>query len=251
MKITILGCGSSGGVPLITGEWGKCDPDNPKNRRRRSSILVQTKGKNILIDTGPDLKEQLLGASVKNIDLILYTHAHADHVSGIDDLRQLCLKNACCIPAYADADTMAHLHKAYGYIFTSPDPLYPAFLESRLLEGAFTFEGIDIMPFLQHHGTTSSYGFRFGNFAYSTDLIDLPDESQAALQGLDLWIVDCTRETPHIGHANVEQTLKLIERVSPQRAIVTHMSHHLDYEEMAARLPSHIRPAYDGMVLAL
>jgi len=251
MKITILGCGASGGVPLITGEWGSCNPNNPKNRRRRASVLVQTKGKTILIDTSPDLRMQLLDVGIENIDLVLYTHDHADHVGGIDDLRQIYAKYRQPIPAYADHGTLSRLHQKYRYALVTIDPMYPAFLEGRELEEVIDFEGIQIIPFLQYHGHRSSFGYRIGNFAYSTDLIELPEESYDILKDLKLWVVDCLRDEPHISHANVEQTLKMIKKVKPEQAILTHMTHDLDYDDINARTPSHVTPAHDGMVLEL
>lgn len=251
MKITILGCGASGGVPLITGEWGSCNPNNPKNRRRRASVLVQTKGKNILIDTSPDLRMQLLDAGVDNIDLVLYTHDHADHISGLDDLRQIYAKYRQPIPAYADHGSLNRLRKSYRYALVTLDPLYPAFLEGRELEDIIDFNGIQIIPYLQYHGHRSSFGFRIGDFAYSTDLIELPEESYDVLQGVKIWVVDCLRDEPHISHSNVEQTLKMIKKVKPQEAILTHMTHHLDYDDLNARTPQNVAPAYDGMVVEL
>lgn len=251
MKVIILGCGSSGGVPLITGNWGACDPSNSKNRRRRASVLVQIKGKNILIDTSPDLRMQLLDAGIGNIDLVLYTHDHADHVSGLDDLRQIYMEYRRPIPAYADSGTLNQLRKSYRYALVTMDPLYPAFLEGRELDDIIDFEGIKITPYLQYHGHRSSFGFRIGDFAYSTDLIALPEESYEALKGLKVWVVDCLRDKPHISHANVEQSLNMIEQVKPERAILTHMTHDLDYDDIASRVPPHVTPAYDGMVLEL
>jgi phosphoribosyl 1,2-cyclic phosphate phosphodiesterase len=249
MKITILGCGASGGVPLITGEWGACNPKNPKNRRRRASVLVQTKGKNILIDTSPDLRAQLLDAGVGKIDLVLYTHDHADHVSGLDDLRQIFITHRHPIPVYADQGTLSQLRKRYKYALITLDSMYPAFLDGREIEDIIEFEGIKIVPFLQYHGHRSSFGFRIGDFAYSTDLIALPEESYEALQGVKIWVVDCLRDEPHISHANVAQCLEMINQVKPERAILTHMTHHLDYDDLMSRTPSNVEPAYDGMVL--
>lgn len=251
MKIRILGCGASGGVPLITGEWGSCNPNNPKNRRRRASVLVQTKGRNILIDTSPDLRMQLLDAEVDNIDLVLYTHDHADHVNGLDDLRQIYVKHRQPIPVYADHGSLNRLRKSYRYALVTLDPQYPAFLEGRELEDVIDFDGIKIIPYLQYHGHRSSFGFRIGDFAYSTDLVELPEESYETLQGLKVWVVDCLRDEPHLSHSHVEQTLKMIKKVKPQEAILTHMTHHLDYDDINARTPPHVTPAYDGMVMEL
>lgn len=251
MKITILGCGASGGVPLVTGEWGACNPSNPKNRRRRASVLVQTKDKNILIDTSPDLRMQLLDAGVGKIDLVLYTHGHADHVGGLDDLRQIYGKYREPIPAYADQGTLAQLRKSFRYALVTLDPLYPAFLDGREFGELIDFEGIQIIPYLQYHGHRSSFGFRIGDFAYSTDLIALPEESYEVLKGVKIWVVDCLRDKPHVSHAHVEQSLTMIEQVQPERAILTHMTHDLDYDDIASRIPPHVTPAYDGMVLEL
>jgi len=223
----------------------------PKNRRRRASILIQIAGKNILIDTSPDLREQLLEAGVWDIDLVLYTHDHADHTGGIDDLRQIYMKTRHPVPVYADTTTLNHLKKTYSYIFETLDDLYPAFLAGHEIEGIINFDTIQILPFLQHHGHCSSLGFRIGDFAYSTDLIDMPEESYHMLQGLKLWIVDCLRDEPHISHAHFEQTMRMIERIQPERAILTHMTHSLDYDSLRSCLPPTIEPAYDGMVLEL
>lgn len=251
MKVIILGCGSSGGVPLITGDWGACNPQNLKNRRRRASVLIQTKGKNILIDTTPDLREQLLDAGIHSVDLVLYTHDHADHVGGIDDLRQFFVKYRRPIPTYADVGTLERLCQTYRYALVTADPLYPAFLEAHKMGDVIEFEGIQIIPILQYHGHRSSFGFRIGDFAYSTDLIELPEESYDLLYGVKCWMVDCLQDKPHPSHAHVPQTLKMIDQVKPQRAILTHMSHNLDYDDIAGRVPPHVEPAYDGMVLEL
>lgn len=254
MKVIVLGCGSSGGVPLITGDWGACDPTNPKNRRRRSSVLVQVEGYNILIDTSPDLREQLLDNHIERIDLVLFTHTHADHVNGLDDLRQLVIKSKKQIPIYATKRDLDDLFQRYEYIFKQRDPLYPPFLDAHEIIGEgdfdeFVWNTVAITPFRQFHDKQGSLGFRIGDFAYSTDMKDLPDESIAKLQGLKLWIVDCLQEEPHYTHSHLDNTLALIERVRPERAILTHMAHHLDYEVLAAKLPVGIVPAYDNMVI--
>lgn len=251
MKITVLGCGASGGVPLITGDWGACNPNNPKNHRRRASVLVQVQSKNILIDTSPDLRMQLLDAGIDKIDLVLYTHDHADHVGGIDDLRQIYVKHRTPIPAYADQGSLKRLRQAYHYALVTMDPIYPAFLDGREIEDIIHFEGIQIIPFLQYHGHRSSFGFRIGDFAYSTDLVALPEESYDVLKDVKLWMVDCLRDEPHISHVNVEQSLAMIAKVNPEQAILTHMTQHLDYDALCARVPQNVKPAYDGMVLEL
>jgi phosphoribosyl 1,2-cyclic phosphate phosphodiesterase len=249
LKVTILGCGSSGGVPLITGNWGNCDPKNPKNNRTRASVLVQTQDLNILIDTSPDLRQQLLRIGVDRIDAVLYTHTHADHVFGIDELRQIYMKHQRPIPIYADAKSLAYLQRTFAYIFHETDPLYPAFLKGNLFEGAFHIQGVEVTPFLQDHGGQDSFGFRIGDFAYSTDFKEIPADSLAKLTDLNLWVVDCLRDEAHKTHTHYDHTMALIKQLKPQRAILTHMTQYLDYESLRKRCPAGVEPAYDGMVV--
>lgn len=249
LKVTILGCGSSGGVPLITGNWGNCDPNNPKNNRTRSSILVQTQGLNILIDTSPDLRHQLLRTGIDRIDAVLYTHRHADHIFGIDDLRQIYMAHKRSIPIYADSQTLAYLERTFAYIFKETDSLYPAFLTSHVFEGPFRIQDLDIIPFIQNHGEQDSFGFRIGDFAYSTDFKNIPADSLAKLANLKLWVVDCLRDEPHQTHSHYEHTLNLIHKLKPRKAILTHMTQYLDYEILRKRCPPDVEPAYDGMVI--
>lgn len=251
MKITILGCGSSGGVPSITGDWGKCDPNNPRNRRRRASILVQIGEYNLLIDASPDLREQLLDAKIDRIDAVFYTHAHADHTLGTDELRQIYVKHRQIIPFYADDVTLEFLETAFGYAIHPKDENYNAFLKPHLIEGPFVFEQIPIIPFTQHHGNQTSLGYRIGNMAYSTDFNTIPEPSLELLGGLDLWIVDCLRYDPHPTHTNFDHTMHLIERLKPKKAVLTHMTQWLDYDHLKSQLPPHIEPAFDGMALSL
>jgi phosphoribosyl 1,2-cyclic phosphate phosphodiesterase len=251
MKITILGCGSSGGVPLITGDWGSCNPNNPKNHRRRASILVQVGEYNILIDASPDLRQQLLEAKIDRIDAVLYTHAHADHILGTDELRQIYLKYRQIIPFYADEVTLDFLKTAFGYAIHPKDENYSAFLKPNLIEGPFTFQQIPIIPFLQHHGHQTSLGYRIDKIAYSTDFHTLPESSLDILDNLDLWIVDCLKYEPHPTHTHFDHTMNLIERLKPKKAILTHMTQWLDYDHLKSQLPPHIEPAFDGMVLTL
>lgn len=252
MRIIVLGCGSSGGVPLITGEWGRCDPTNPRNRRRRSSVLIQVKGKNILIDAGPDLREQLLDAKITNIDAVLITHAHSDHLRGLDDLRQIALKNKKRIPVYADARTIAIIEQDYGYAIHQNDALYPTFLTTHSFsEGNLLIEGIQILTFPQYHGKMISWGMRIDDFAYSTDFHEIPESSTQQLQGLKCWVVDCLRFEAHPTHAHVDYTLSLIQKLKPQEAILTHMNQELDYDQLMERLQKNIRPGSDGMIIEL
>jgi phosphoribosyl 1,2-cyclic phosphate phosphodiesterase len=258
LTLTILGCGSSGGVPRPAIGWGRCDPSNPKNRRRRCSLLVERGNANgrtrVLVDTSPDLREQLLDADVDWLDGVLYTHEHADHIHGIDDLRGLFLHRHRRVDVYLDEPTYQVVYSRFGYCFVQPPGSnYPPILtEHRIHSGKpVTIEGaggpITALPFLQDHGDIASLGFRFGNAAYSSDVRDLAPESVAALAGLDLWIVDALRYTPHPSHFSVNEALAWITRIAPRRAILTNLHTDLDYEELRARLPPHVEPAFDGL----
>lgn len=261
LKFTILGCGSSGGVPRPALGWGDCDPHNPKNRRRRTSLLVERRAAGgvtrVLVDTPPDLREQLLDAQSDRLDGVLYTHEHADHTHGIDDLRAFFIKQRQLIDVYADAQTAETLRARFGYCFKSPPGSeYPPILrEHRLTAGVPVTVGgqggpITALPVLQEHGDIASLGFRFGNVAYSADIGGLPDGSAAALGGLAVWIVDALRERPHPSHFSVADALSWIERLKPRRAILTNLHAELDYETLRRRLPAHVEPAYDGISFA-
>ncbi len=256
MRITVLGSGSSGGTPMLgPGGWGACDPANPKNRRRRPSILVESNGARLLVDTSPDLREQLLDADVWEIDAILYTHAHADHVNGIDDIRSLNFHRRGPIDAYASRQTLDTLMERFGYVFEPYGDNAPQFYRPCLtpheIAGPFSVGATDIVPFHQEHGRIPSLGFRFNKFAYSTDVKALPEESFAVLEGVEVWIVDSLSETPHPAHSHLAQTLDWIERVAPKRAILNHLSHRMDHQKLAEKLPSGVEPAFDGMVVEL
>jgi phosphoribosyl 1,2-cyclic phosphate phosphodiesterase len=262
LTFTILGCGSSGGVPRPALGWGQCDPKNPKNRRRRCSLLVERAGAagrtRVLVDTSPDLREQLIDAEVDWLDGVLYTHEHADHTHGIDDLRSLAIGRHRLIDVHVDEATSRVLFLRFGYCFvTPPGSNYPPILtEHRIAPGQpVTVVGqggeITALPFLQDHGDIPSLGFRFGDVAYSSDLVDLPETSVAALARLDLWIVDALRYRPHPSHFSVEQALAWIERINPKRAILTNLHSDLDYAELSAKLPPRVAVAYDGMRLAM
>jgi phosphoribosyl 1,2-cyclic phosphate phosphodiesterase len=261
LRVTILGCGSSGGVPRPALGWGICDPANPKNRRRRCSLLVERLNgaesgprTRVLVDTSPDLREQLIDTQVDWIDGIFYTHEHADHLHGIDDLRALFIHKRRRLEAYVDEATSRVLLQRFGYCFeTPPGSSYPPILnENRIVAGtAVEIRGeggpITVMPFTQDHGDIPSLGYRFGPVAYSSDLVDLPEASVGALAGLDLWIVDALRYKPHPSHFSVDQALEWIARIKPRRAILTNMHADIDYAEIAAKLPPHVVPAYDGL----
>jgi phosphoribosyl 1,2-cyclic phosphate phosphodiesterase len=256
--LTLLGTGSSGGVPRIGNDWGACDPRNPKNRRRRCAALLQrTEGRgttHVLIDTPPDLRDQLLDVGIGTLDGVLYTHDHADHAHGIDELRIVALNMRRRIDVHADAATSATLHTRFGYCFQAPpDSAYPPILNAYtitpptpvLVHGAGG--SIETLPVVQQHGDITSLGFRVHNVAYSPDVSDLSEDAVAALAGLDLWIVDALRYRPHPSHFSVAQALEWIERVKPKRAILTHLHVDLDYETLRRELPPHVVPAYDGL----
>lgn len=254
MKVTILGCGASGGVPRIggadgRGDWENCDPAEPRNRRMRASILVQQGATTLLVDTSPDLRNQCLRFGVTRLDGVLYTHDHADHTHGVDDLRPLHNQKRGPTRLLADPGTLGSLKSRFAYAFAPEDESYRPFVAGQEIDGPFRVGEIDVVPFPQSHGNITSLGFRFGPIAYSTDLVSLPDESYRALSGVTVWIVDALRREPHPTHANVATALAMIERAKPERAILTHMTATLDYRKLAAELPSGIEPAYDGMVI--
>lgn len=256
MRVTMLGCGPSWGVPSIGGDWGACDPANPRNRRRRCSVMVEEGNARILVDTSPDLREQLLDARVSALDAVLLTHAHADHLHGIDDLRTVNKLMGRAIPLYADAETMAEIEQRFGYIFAPINPaaranFYKPALERVIIDGPFTAAGIAVTPFKQGHGFSTTLGFRFGGFAYSTDVIDLDERAFAALAGIEVWIVDCIRREPHVTHSHLEKTLAWIARVKPRRAVLTHMDESLDYATLSAALPPGVESGYDGLTIEL
>jgi phosphoribosyl 1,2-cyclic phosphate phosphodiesterase len=256
MRATILGCGPSGGVPLLGCDCAVCTSDDPRDNRTRASILVEHEGTRVLVDTAPDLRQQLLRANVRHLDAVIHTHAHADHSHGIDDIRSINFLTGAPLEAWADAPTQSELRHRFEYVFGSEVPTGDGLwrqpqLVSRLVEGPFQVGGLDIVPFTQHHGGgwNPTLGLRFGRFAYSTDVKDMPEEAFAALSGVEVWVVDCLRDRPNWAHSHLEQTLEWIARVGPRRAILTHMNHELGYTELAARLPNGVQPAYDGLVI--
>ena len=250
MRVTMLGCGTSGGVPGIDGGWGDCDPDEPRNFRRRASIHVQSENASIIVDTTPDLRAQCLDAGVRRLDAVLYTHAHADHIMGIDDLRGFMLRQGRRVPAYGEPRTMDELRLRFDYIFQGEDG-YPAICEARYIDGPVHINDLQVTSFRQTHGDIESLGFRFNSIAYSTDFNALPEAAIQQLQGLDVWIVDALGPDPHPTHSHLGRTLQLIERVRPKRAILTHMNRRMDYRKLLAELPAGVEPGYDGMVIEL
>ena len=254
--VTILGCGSSGGVPRLGGKWGACDPKNPKNRRQRCSILIKQIGPEgstqVLIDTSPDLRAQLLGAEIGELDAVVYTHAHADHVHGLDDLRMIVINMRKRLPVWADATTKSDLLDRFGYVFETPEGSnYPPILDMNEITGHFAVSGaggeIDFTPFEVAHGRTNALGFRIGDMAYLPDVSDIPEAAWKYLYNLKLWIVDALRYDPHPSHTNVEKTLRWIARVKPKRAIITNMHVDLDYATLQSELPAGVVPAFDMM----
>lgn len=258
LRVTILGCGSSGGVPRLGGQWGACDPDNPRNTRRRCSILVErfTAGEatRVLIDTTPDMRAQLLDAGIGLLDAVLYTHAHADHVHGIDDLRMIVFNRRSRLPVWADTATSDSLITRFGYAFVQPSgSMYPPILDLGTIDGPLTITGaggpIDFRPFYVDHGKTQALGFRFHDIAYVPDVSDLPPEAWDAVVGLDTWILDALRYTPHPTHAHLALSLDWIARAAPRQAVLTNMHNDLDYATLLGELPPGVTPAHDGMTL--
>lgn len=258
MKITVLGCGSSTGTPSVEAGWGKCDPANPKNRRLRPSIFIENGKHKILVDTSPDLREQLLAHHIERIDAVLYTHAHSDHLHGIDDLRGVNRLMNAAIPVYADGPTLAAIRARFPYVL---EPLaedaamyYKSTLEPQVeinhgdtfLAGGFTVTAIE-----QDHAYVNTMGFRIDDFAYSTDLITMHEDGFGMLDGIKVWMLGTFTDQPHPTHLDVDRALAWIERVGPERAYLTHLSFNLDYAELQAKLPDNVYVAYDGMVIEL
>jgi phosphoribosyl 1,2-cyclic phosphate phosphodiesterase len=259
LRVTILGCGGSGGVPLIGGlgeggEWGECDPAEPRNRRSRTSAMIEgPDGGRLLIDAGPDLRNQLLAVGAARLDAILFTHAHADHCLGIDDLRQVNRLTGQALDAYGTRTTLQKLDDRFDYAFIGPTPPFfyrPALEPKRVAYGdQFMAAGLPIKVFRQDHGVMDTLGLRIGGFAYSTDVVMLPEESMPALEGLDTWVVGCYQRGPHKVHANLAQVLEWVARLKPRRTLLTHMGTDMDYRSLLRDLPPEVEPAHDGMVL--
>jgi phosphoribosyl 1,2-cyclic phosphate phosphodiesterase len=257
----MLGCGSSPGVPRPNGDWGACDPQEPRNRRRRAALLVQRIGENgtttVVIDTGPDFREQMIDAGVNHIDGVVYTHAHADHIHGIDDLRSFVLATKNRAQVYADQRTLTHLTAAFNYIFERQKGSdYPPIVDSHVIETGrdFTIMGkggaITLTPFGLQHGPLRIKGFRIGGLAYCTDVSGFPDKTLPLVTDVDVLIIGALQHDPHPSHFTLAQALDWIERLKPKRAILTHMHIPLDFKTVLAETPPHVEPGYDGLVIA-
>lgn len=276
LKFTILGCGSSPGVPRIHGDWGNCDPSNPKNRRMRASLLVQRFGPkgvtNVVIDTGPDFRQQMLNADVQHLDGVLYTHPHADHTHGIDDLRGFVMVQKHRMRTYSDTDTYEKLNASFGYCFQTPKgSMYPPILKHEIITAGkvVTIEGeggsITALPIKQKHGGIHSLGFRFSKFendeptphtlkgglTYSSDVSGLDDVAESCLQNLDMWIIDALMYRPHESHFSLSEAQQWIKKVEAKKAVLTHMHIPLDYNAVDEETPNHITPAHDGMEIKI
>jgi phosphoribosyl 1,2-cyclic phosphate phosphodiesterase len=260
--LTILGCGTSGGVPRVGQGWGQCDPANPRNRRRRCSVMIERVSSagvtRVLIDTSPDLREQLLGHDVTALDAVVMTHEHADHTHGIDDLRPLVFHTRRRIPLHADPHTAGSLRQRFDYCFaTAPGSDYAPILDLKLFDVAapIVIDGsggaVALTPIRVPHGKTDALGFRIGDLVYTPDLNGLYPETMALFDGLAVWIVDAMRITPHPTHFSLSDALTWIDRLKPKRAVLTNLHSDLDYDAVAAMTPAHVEPAYDGMRIAL
>ncbi len=256
MRLLMLGCGTSSGVPRLggpdgQGNWGACDPANPRNRRHRCSVLIEAGETRLLVDTSPDLRDQLLGAGIGWISAALFTHDHADHCHGIDDLRQLFHASGKEIPCYMDRETRAGIRSRFSYVFAGRSG-YPAIAEALVMPEELQIGPISVRAFRQQHGPVHSLGFRFTcdgkSIAYSTDLNGIPGSSWPLVADLDLWVVDALRREPHPTHSHLAQTLEWIAQASPKEAWLTHMDQSMDYEELARELPAGVSPGYDGRV---
>jgi phosphoribosyl 1,2-cyclic phosphate phosphodiesterase len=254
MKVRLLGCGTSSGVPRIGNDWGTCDPGEPKNRRRRVSILVEQDDTRVLVDTSPDLREQLLDAGVSKIDAVIWTHDHADHCHGIDDLRQIFHFTRQPVPGYARPETLAVLQRRFDYVFEGSSG-YPPTVEPHVLPDALVVGALDIRIIDQPHGSVTSAGICFEcggkRLVYSTDFNAITADMTSLFEDADLWIVDALREQPHPTHPHLAQALEWIEQLRVRHAILTHMDQSMDYQQLRATLPPHIEPGFDGLEVVL
>ena len=255
MRVTILGCGTSAGVPRPggkdgKGEWGAANPNDPRNRRRRCSILVQDKGRTVLVDTSPDVRAQLLDAEVERVDAVVWTHEHADQVHGIDDLRPYMLRQGR-IESWANQRTYDVLLQRFGYCFEQEGDFYAPLFDVNVIRGPFSAAGMAVVPVDQDHGTIPSIGLRFGAFGYANDLVAMPATSLETFKGVEVLVVDAMRYRPHPTHAHLELALEWVNRIAPKRAYLTNLHVDMDYAELDGRTPKHVRPCHDGLIIDL
>ena len=253
LSITVLGSGTSVGVPTIGCHCAVCSSADPRDQRLRPSIFIKYEGHGILIDTTPDFRQQALRARIERVDAILFTHSHADHIMGLDDVRPFNFRQGGVIPIYGSPDTLENIQRVFRYIF---DPRFAESAVPRLVTNVFnsapvTLFGLDFLPIRLFHGKGTVHGFRFGPVAYLTDHSDIPEESMAQLRGLDVLFLDALRHRPHPTHSTVERSLESVEKLAPKRAFFTHICHDLAHAGTEAKLPSHVRLAYDGLEISV
>lgn len=258
MTFTILGCGNSAGTPSIGNQWGVCDPAEPKNRRTRPAAMVQTDTTTLVIDTGPDFKEQANRHDVSKVDAVFYTHAHADHISGVEELRVLRLRHQKLIPIYGNRPTIDELRQRFDYLFFERHTIYPQVLEPHIIEPqemheSMTIGDITFTPFIQDHGTCESIGLRFGDVAYSTDMLNLSQQALEVLIGCKIWVVDAAayKMEHNYVHANLKKIFEYNQVIQAEQVYLTHMPSFMDYATLCAELPDGYKPAHDGLTLRI
>jgi phosphoribosyl 1,2-cyclic phosphate phosphodiesterase len=251
-RVTILGCGPSPGLPMVGNQWGRCDPKNPRNRRLRPSLLIERNDKIFVVDSGPDFREQMLRAEVGRIDGVIFTHDHADHTQGIDDLRGYYIIDKKPVRIFGAAETLAAIRQRFGYMFGEAvrEGYYDKpFVAAHEIAYGETLTEFATETFAQDHYVCTTLGLRFGKIAYSTDVLTLDEKAFAALEGIETWIVSAVRREPHVAHAHLALVLEWVERLKPKRTILTHMNASMDYEELRRELPPYVEPGYDGLVI--
>jgi phosphoribosyl 1,2-cyclic phosphate phosphodiesterase len=249
MQLTILGAGSSAGTPVIGCQCETCTSNNPRNKRTRcSSMITLDSGETILIDTGPDLRIQALREGLTRVDAVLYTHTHADHLHGIDDLRSFCQINRHQIPLYTYKDAVVHIQSKFGYTLREPCDFWDLpVLSISEIDEPFNLFGTKIIPIPIMHGRIQIFGYRIGNMAYMTDVSSIPESSYALLEGLDLLLIDCLRTEKHPTHINIEQSLDYVSQIKAKQSVLIHMTHELEYQALTQKLPRNVAVGYDGM----